>query len=122
MAAALLFAAVARAVRRGPFRWPAALLLAAGALTAVYLVGLFQVLVHDPVNDFTSQSFETPDSPGLSTSPWLMETVSPGWYFPALSVVLIAAAAAPVAACVLLTRPRATSWIAGPRTVAISER
>ena len=121
-AATLVFAALARAVRRGAFRWPAQLLLAAGALTAVYLAGLVAVLAHDPVHAFSEQNYEVPDVDALARSPWDMGAVSPGWYFPALSVALIAAAAAPVAACVLLTRLAATSWIPGAGTGAISER
>ncbi|GAA2590437.1 hypothetical protein SMC26_06100 [Actinomadura fulvescens] len=120
-AATLAFATLAWVLRRGAFRWPAALLLAAGTLTAAYLAGLFQVFAHDPVHDFTGQVVDTP-GPGSATVPWAMDTLSPDWYIPALAAVLIAAAAAPVAACALLSRPRATSWIAGGRTVVVSVR
>ncbi|WUI00807.1 hypothetical protein OHR68_03030 [Spirillospora sp. NBC_00431] len=119
--ATLMFAALAWTVRRGAFRRPAALLLAAGTLTAIYLTGLFLVYAHDPVHDFSAQHIQEPEG-GLAGVPWAMDTVSPGWYGPALAAVVIAAATAAVAGCVLLTRARTSSWIAGRSVVEISAR
>ncbi|MFI0479497.1 hypothetical protein [Actinomadura sp. 9N215] len=119
--AVLVFGALAWVVRRGAFRRPAAVLLAAGTLTAIYLVGLFLVFVRDPVHDFGTQHVERPDG-GLAGVPWAMDTVSPGWYRPALAAVVIGAAVAAIAACVLLARSRGSSWIAGRGGVEISAR
>ena len=119
--ATLVFAALAWAVRRGVSRRPAVLLVATGTLSAVYLVGLAGVFVWDPVHDFGDQFIEVRGQ-GLVGVPWAMDTVSPGWYVPALVSVLVAAGAASVAGCVLLARPRVTSWIAGRGVVAVSAR
>lgn len=119
--ATLVFAALAWTVRRGAFRWPAGLLVAAGTLTAIYLVGLFLVYTRDPVHDFSGQYVETPEG-GLAGIPWAMDTVSPGWYGPALSAVVIAAAVGAVAGCVLLARAGTSSWIAGRGGFEISVR
>lgn len=98
-ATAVVFGVLAWLVRRGGWRWPAAVLVPTGMFSAAYVVGLCQVFLLNPVSDYRYQ-----DLPNGGGVPWAMSEQSPVWYLPALGAVLALAALTQVVALVLLTR------------------
>lgn len=112
--AGLIYCVLAWAVRRGNLRWPAAVMLLAGALVVMYALGCRWAYYNDPVITFRSQILEVPPGVFGNTSPWNMESVAPEWYRPALAWLLIFSAVSQFAAVVLVTRTEAVVWMSKP--------